>query len=364
MNKKCLIVNLIAIVVIAFTVTGFAADKKYSVAVLDFESMGTEEYLGKAVSEIMRTALVSNQNYRVVERAQINKALSEQKFQKSGMIDDRSAVEIGKVLGADLIIVGSVVKIGNAYTINSRLIDVKTGEAKLGRNVTGTDLNLLTSMSNELVENLFGIDYQQAKPKRPTDRKMPERALNSSKGQGLTASYMNLDNWEVLSGEWYTKDGAIVGSGGHLILKEEFRDHIFEVTMEHLSGPKSGVGIGTRNSVVPGGQKTFRNNTSTNQGDAFNFTFTKYYNIFSGLSGNWHPINPNWQKYEYQYSDVFDEEINHIRIEAKGKHVKIFVNNRFLVEYSDTGLAVGSPLLWVHDSTERVRFYNIRIINK
>jgi len=166
MERKYFIINLIVIVIISFTATGFAADKKSSVAVLDFESMGTEDYLGKAISEIMRTALVSNQNYRVVERAQINKAISEQKFQKSGIIDDKSAVEIGKVLGADLIIVGSVVRIGNAYTINSRMIDVKTGEAKLGKNVTGTDLNLLTSMSNELVENLFGTSPKPISPGR------------------------------------------------------------------------------------------------------------------------------------------------------------------------------------------------------
>jgi TolB-like protein len=174
MNKKYLIIYIIAIVVmvIAFTATGFATGNKPSVAVLDFESMGTEEYLGKAVSEIMRTALVSNQNYRVVERSQINKALSEQKFQQSGNIDDKSAVEIGKVLGADLIIVGSVVKIGNAFTINSRLIDVKTGEAKLGRNVTGTDLNLLTNMSNELVDNLFGTENKQARQKAPVDNEV------------------------------------------------------------------------------------------------------------------------------------------------------------------------------------------------
>lgn len=155
MSGRYLITIIIAAVLIVFSTTGFSAGNKPSVAVLDFESMGTEDYLGKAVSEIMRTALVSNKSYRVVERAQISKALSEQKFQKSGIIDDKSAVELGKVLGADLIVVGSVVKIGNAYTINSRMIDVKTGEAKLGKNVTGNDLNLLTSMSDELVDNLF-----------------------------------------------------------------------------------------------------------------------------------------------------------------------------------------------------------------
>jgi TolB-like protein len=362
MKVKCLLINLIVIVVITLTITGFAADKKSSVAVLDFESMGTEDYLGKAVSEIMRTALVSNQSYRVVERAQINKAISEQKFQKSGLIDDRSAVEIGKVLGADLIIVGSVVKIGNAYTINSRLIDVKTGEAKLGENVTGTDLNLLTSMSNELVYNLFGIEHQQLKPKRP----MNEKTLDVVKDKGSKDSYSNLNDWEILNGEWYvTNDGSIVGSGGHLILKEEFRDYVFEVTAEHLSGPKSGIGIGTRCSVVLGGQKTFRNNTSINQGYTFNFSFTKAYNVYSGLRGNWYPMNPNWQKGEWQSSDVFDEALNNIRIEATGKNIKIFINNRFLVEYSDTGHAIGAPLLWVQENSgEKVRFYNIKILKK
>jgi len=137
------------------TGTGYAAEKK-TIAILDFESIGSEEYLGKAVAEIIRTELVETRKFRVVERAQIKKALSEQELQTSGAIDDESAVQIGKLLGADLIIVGSVVKIGTSYTINSRLIDVQTGEVQLGRNVTGNDLNLLTGMSRNLIGDLFG----------------------------------------------------------------------------------------------------------------------------------------------------------------------------------------------------------------
>jgi len=133
------------------------ADNKATIAVLDFESVGAEEHLGKAVAEIMRTELIGTKQYRVVERAQINKAISEQQLQRSGLIDDKSAVAIGKLIGADFIIVGSVVKIGSAYTINSRMIDIKTGEAKLGKNVSGDDLNLLTSLSHELIANLFDL---------------------------------------------------------------------------------------------------------------------------------------------------------------------------------------------------------------
>jgi len=335
----------------------FAATQRSSVAVLDFESIGVDDYLGKAVSEIMRTALIGNSRFQVVERAQISKALSEQKLQKTGLIDDRSAVEIGKILGADLIVVGSVVKIGNAYTINSRMIDVKTGEARLGKNVTGTDLNLLTRMSNDLVDSLFGTRHEQAEAMKTAAEATPEVKKNV---------YQRLDNWEILNGEWSNApDGSIVGSNGHIILKEEFRDYILEVTAEHLSGPKIGVGIGTRCSIVPGGQKTFRNKTSINQGYAFNFSFAKTYNVYSGLAGNWYPMNPDWQRYEWLPADVFDDVINHIRIEAVGKRITIYVNNRFLVQFSDSGHVQGAPLLWVQEkSGGAVRFFNLRILRK
>ncbi|HRV42215.1 MAG TPA: CsgG/HfaB family protein [Syntrophales bacterium] len=332
---------------------GFAAPPRSSVAVLDFEGIGVDIHIGKAVSEIIRTALVGIPRFQVVERAQINQALSEQQFQKSGVIDDKSAVKIGKIVGADLIIIGSVVKIGNAYTINSRMIDVQTGEAKLGKNVTGTDLNQLTGMSNDLVKSLFG------------DRPESPATASPAKPGPVAArkAYQRLENWEILNGEWSNApDGSIIGSNGHIILKEEFRDYVLEVTAEHLSGPKSGVGIGARCSVVPGGQKTFRNRTSINQGYSFNFSFNKSYNVYSGLAGNWYPMNPDWQRYEWLRTDILDESVNRIRIEAVEKQITIYVNNRFLVRFSDSGHVQGAPLLWVQENSgEKVRFFDLRI---
>jgi len=157
-RESAVIINsFIIFLMLIILLSGYAyADSKPTIAVLDFESIGSEEHLGKAVSEIMRTELIDTNRYRVVERSQINKTISEQKFQKSGLIDDKNAVELGKLLGADLIVIGSVVKIGTSYTINSRMIETKTGEAKLGKNVTGNDLNLLTTLSRNLLDSLFG----------------------------------------------------------------------------------------------------------------------------------------------------------------------------------------------------------------
>ena len=147
---------LMFLMISCFIQSAYAADVKPTVAVLDFESIGSEGHLGKAVSEIMRTELINTGQFRVLERSQLDRALSEQKLQQSGIVDDKSVVELGKLLGANFIIIGSVVKMGTAYTINSRMIDIKTGEATLGRNATGNDLNLLTSLTHTLLESLFG----------------------------------------------------------------------------------------------------------------------------------------------------------------------------------------------------------------
>ncbi|MDK9708280.1 MAG: CsgG/HfaB family protein [Desulforhopalus sp.] len=187
------------------------AAAKPTVAVLDFESIGSEDYLGKAVAEIMRTELVGTDRFRVVERAQIKQALTEQTLQLSGTIDTASVVQLGKLLGADQIIVGSVVKIGSAYTINSRMIDVKTGEARLGRNVTGDDLNLLTSLSRDLISGLFGTEKKggaadpsaarQPAPAAPAAEKIAAVAREEKAGRIAVAAAGPAITWDFETGD-------------------------------------------------------------------------------------------------------------------------------------------------------------------
>lgn len=152
---KVKIVSVFLLSIFFFLQSSCCADVKQAVVVMDFKSIGSEQHLGEAVAEILRTELIDTQRFRVVERAQIDKALSELMFQQSGAIDENNVVEIGKFLGTDLIIIGSVVKIGSSYTINSRTIDIKTGEATSGKTVTGNDLNLLTNLSRSLIDKLF-----------------------------------------------------------------------------------------------------------------------------------------------------------------------------------------------------------------
>ena len=66
--------------------------------------------------------------YDMLERARINEILKEQNFQLSGMVSDETAVSIGKMLGAQAIIVGDISGSGNTRRLVFRCLDVETGK--------------------------------------------------------------------------------------------------------------------------------------------------------------------------------------------------------------------------------------------
>ena len=64
--------------------------------------------------------------FSVVDRAQLDAVRTELNFNLSGEVDDNSAQEIGKMLGAQTIVSGSVRKIGASYRLDVRAIEVQT----------------------------------------------------------------------------------------------------------------------------------------------------------------------------------------------------------------------------------------------
>ena len=68
--------------------------------------------------------------FSVVDRAQLDAVRAELNFSWSGEVDDSSAQEIGKMLGAQTIVSGSVRKIGALYRLDIRAIAVQTAEVQ------------------------------------------------------------------------------------------------------------------------------------------------------------------------------------------------------------------------------------------
>jgi len=96
--------------------------RKKRVAIFDFDFatvqtasaavFGTNVDVGKGISDLLVKYLVQDGTYSVIERKALDKILAEQNFSNSDRANPTSAAQIGKLLGVDAIIVGSVTQFG------------------------------------------------------------------------------------------------------------------------------------------------------------------------------------------------------------------------------------------------------------
>ncbi|MDD5014698.1 MAG: CsgG/HfaB family protein [Atribacterota bacterium] len=107
----------ILLVILFVSSLGFSAELP-RVAVIGFDSTAPgyiwhiNSELSQVATDLMINALIKAERFRVFERIKLDTILKEQDFQAySGRVDPSTAVKIGKMLGVDLIVTGSVTSI-------------------------------------------------------------------------------------------------------------------------------------------------------------------------------------------------------------------------------------------------------------
>jgi len=100
--------------------------KNKTIAVLSISSRNRD--IATFVIEELEFQLVDSREFRVVDRATLDKIRAEQNFQLSGDVDDRSAVSIGKMLGANIVITGTVSGSGTSQRLTVKALDVQTAQ--------------------------------------------------------------------------------------------------------------------------------------------------------------------------------------------------------------------------------------------
>ena len=80
------------------------------------------------LSDSIRQELFSTGKYRIVDRKNMDQILKEQGFQLSDCTSQECAVQVGKLLGVEKMVVGSIGKLGQKFMLNLQLLSVETGE--------------------------------------------------------------------------------------------------------------------------------------------------------------------------------------------------------------------------------------------
>lgn len=137
----------------AKTMSVAAAGRKIKrVAVVPFTGpRGSASFSGAVVSERLVIQILARGELDLIERRQLDKILEEQRLGVFGIMDQDTVKTLGKVLGVDAILTGTIVELkGERVEINARLIHTETAQVLAADTV---------SVAKDLEEKSIGEDF-------------------------------------------------------------------------------------------------------------------------------------------------------------------------------------------------------------
>lgn len=142
----------VVLLTLLFFLTANAQLKK-RVAVSRFEDRSGTGYnhLGEGVADMLVTALVKSGKFSVLERQELEKVLEEQKLGESGLVTPETAPKLGKILGVELLVVGSVSEFGTKESQVSGGISIFGGGIKKKTSRAVVDVRLVNTVTGEIV---------------------------------------------------------------------------------------------------------------------------------------------------------------------------------------------------------------------
>ena len=163
---------------------------------------GVSPQQAEAVGDIFTRMLTNSRTIAVIERDQLDAIAAEHKLGLSGVLDARSAVEVGKIVGCQYMLMGSVTNLARkasgvniwivgtsnqeaSATVDVRVVNVETSEVVLSLSETGTSSQSGSSFS------FYGITTT-------------ENELSGMEGRAIaaTASSLAFKIRENLTGEY------------------------------------------------------------------------------------------------------------------------------------------------------------------
>lgn len=179
------------VLIAAFMLTQAGAFAKKRVAVLDFGTTGinygwfTLFQIGTGIPDQLVTKLVNDGTYSVIERERLNDILSEQDLGQTGRLNPRQAAALGKMLGADVLITGSITSFG-------------FDGQEVGTNVLGIGSSYIPGIAGSLLgQTLGGLSKDNTEAKIEIDTRMIDVTTGEVIGAAHTTGKAGRDSLQV-----------------------------------------------------------------------------------------------------------------------------------------------------------------------
>jgi curli biogenesis system outer membrane secretion channel CsgG len=242
---------VVSAIVVCTAIGGGLAQDKVRIAVVDFDTTpihGSWRYgwsynrLATAAADNLTNKLVQTGKFSVIERQKLDKVLAEQNLGASGRLNPSTAADLGKVLGVQLIVIGTVTQFG---------IKEQGGSlGSVGRKVFGRSVGAKV-VTGEIALSARLVDTTSAEILGAWDADDKH-----SFGKGRVGSNSLGTNWDSgmasdLLAEAVTDLASHIASASSSLTPSDLRGDI-EGKIAQVSGASIYINVGEADGIKPG----------------------------------------------------------------------------------------------------------------
>jgi TolB-like protein len=214
-------IKIVSALLLALLTSATAQCAPLTVAVYDFKGDGVAASYGNNVTTLVTADLTTETNLVLVERSELNKALSEQAFGISGLVNADAAAKIGQVTGAKVLVAGQVIKTGQDHlVIVANIIGTETGRLFADKVEGATDnlTDLTSDLSRKIAQTITIQVTNLLLPAIESRAERMERIIKSIAGTNRPSVSVSIKH--VNGKPW--RETAVEGELGAVLLKAGF----------------------------------------------------------------------------------------------------------------------------------------------
>ncbi len=182
------------------------------VAILTMESAGLPSGDAQFITELVRAAAVQRGYWRVVEREELTRVLSEQALSLAGCFEAKCAIRVGRMLGARYVVTGSCNIMDNVPVAVEKLIEVETGRVLRMAVEHGFLEDGPMVAADRLVR---GLDGRQSGPPQKRTSSIP--FVGEIRRRWTSSGTMGMES-VLLCRPGYVRSPVTIGSSDYMVL--------------------------------------------------------------------------------------------------------------------------------------------------
>ena len=144
------------------------ANSKIGVVNMQSSSINLSNYV--IDSTVMH--LVNTDRFVVIERADLNSIQREHQYQISGEVSDATAISVGQQLGVQFIVTGSIMPLGDNYSLRLKITDIQSAQIMGTRIFTVRPDNVLLSLINSPANREEVVSQPREEQRRETPQQV------------------------------------------------------------------------------------------------------------------------------------------------------------------------------------------------